>query len=407
MRTLFPFGLLPLLALGATALALPPDCNRTSVGLTPLNDLGPGLYLGQFQGGLFEAGSNQMPVGHFAAGMTSAAAVVPRNADGQPAAGGRAVLLSIGLSNTTQEWCSQNSHTVCDPWSFTGQALASPLVEHATLAIANGAAGGQSAGTWDSPADPNYDMVRNTALTPLNLTESQVQAIWLKVANPQPMVSLPNAGADAYTLETQIGNIVRACKSRYPNLQLVFISSRIYAGYASSPLNPEPYAYESGLSVKWAIEAQSRQNRGLGIDPRAGDLAYATAPWITWGPYLWADGLTLRSDGLTWACDEFSAADGTHPAIPARTKVGTQLLDFFLASPHAAPWFRADHARFCTADFNGDGDIGTDADIEAFFACLGGTCCAACGPADFNGDGDPGTDADIEAFFSVLAGGGC
>jgi hypothetical protein len=60
-----------------------------------------------------------------------------------------------------------------------------------------------------------------------------------------------------------------------------------------------------------------------------------------------------------------------------------------------------------SADFNGDGDTGTDADIEAFFACLGGTCCAACGSADFNGDGDVGTDADIEAFFRVLAGGSC
>jgi hypothetical protein len=60
-----------------------------------------------------------------------------------------------------------------------------------------------------------------------------------------------------------------------------------------------------------------------------------------------------------------------------------------------------------TADFNGDGDIGTDADIEAFFACLAGSCCAACGSADFNGDGDIGTDADIEAFFRVLAGGSC
>ncbi len=60
-----------------------------------------------------------------------------------------------------------------------------------------------------------------------------------------------------------------------------------------------------------------------------------------------------------------------------------------------------------TADFNGDGDIGTDADIEAFFACLAGNCCATCGTADFNGDGDIGTDADIEAFFRVLAGGNC
>jgi hypothetical protein len=60
-----------------------------------------------------------------------------------------------------------------------------------------------------------------------------------------------------------------------------------------------------------------------------------------------------------------------------------------------------------SADYNHDGDVGTDADIDAFFACLAGTCCAACGPADFNGDGDVGTDADIEAFFRVLGGGSC
>jgi hypothetical protein len=62
-----------------------------------------------------------------------------------------------------------------------------------------------------------------------------------------------------------------------------------------------------------------------------------------------------------------------------------------------------------TSDFNGDGDFGTDQDIEAFFACLGGTCCQTCwqGGADFNGDGDFGTDQDIEAFFRVLGGGNC
>jgi subtilisin-like proprotein convertase family protein len=62
-----------------------------------------------------------------------------------------------------------------------------------------------------------------------------------------------------------------------------------------------------------------------------------------------------------------------------------------------------------SADFNCDGDTATDADIEAFFACLAGVCppppCNS--TADFNGDGDSGTDADIEAFFRVLAGGTC
>jgi hypothetical protein len=62
-----------------------------------------------------------------------------------------------------------------------------------------------------------------------------------------------------------------------------------------------------------------------------------------------------------------------------------------------------------SADFDCDGDVGTDADIEAFFACIAGTCpespCVS--TADFNGDGDIGTDADIEAFFRVLGGGSC
>jgi uncharacterized membrane protein len=62
-----------------------------------------------------------------------------------------------------------------------------------------------------------------------------------------------------------------------------------------------------------------------------------------------------------------------------------------------------------TSDFNGDGDFGTDQDIEAFFACLGGQCCATCFPggSDFNGDGDFGTDQDIESFFRVLGGAAC
>jgi hypothetical protein len=61
----------------------------------------------------------------------------------------------------------------------------------------------------------------------------------------------------------------------------------------------------------------------------------------------------------------------------------------------------------CRADFNNDGDVATDADIEDFFRCLAGNCCATCGTADFNDDGDSATDADIEAFFRVLAGGAC
>jgi hypothetical protein len=62
-----------------------------------------------------------------------------------------------------------------------------------------------------------------------------------------------------------------------------------------------------------------------------------------------------------------------------------------------------------SVDFNCDGDIGTDQDIESFFACISGSCPSApcTSNADFNGDGDVGTDSDIEAFFRVLGGGTC
>jgi hypothetical protein len=70
---------------------------------------------------------------------------------------------------------------------------------------------------------------------------------------------------------------------------------------------------------------------------------------------------------------------------------------------------RGDAVTCGSADFDCDGDTGTDFDIQAFFACLAGNCPAPPCPnnADFNGDGDVGTDADIEAFFRVLAGGHC
>jgi probable HAF family extracellular repeat protein len=65
-------------------------------------------------------------------------------------------------------------------------------------------------------------------------------------------------------------------------------------------------------------------------------------------------------------------------------------------------------AHHCgSADFDGDGQSATDADIAAFFACLAGNCCPTCGSADFNGDADTATDADIESFFRVLGGGSC
>jgi len=391
--------LVALIAASIAAICPAADCTRTSVNHASLDDIGTGLYLGQFQGGLYPNGQNDLPPAHLLTGIQRGASFRPLNTAGQPNPNGRYVLLSIGMSNTTQEFCSAGGGA-CLPFSFMGKAAASSVVNHTTLAIANGASGGQTAGTWDSPTDPNYDRIRNQVLVPQGLSEAQVQAVWVKVANAGPTASLPAANADAFTLVTQLGNIMRSLKVRYPNIQQVYLSSRIYAGYASTTLNPEPYAFEEGFSAKWLIEAQIKQVSGQGIDPRAGDLSPAVAPWVAWGPYLWADGLNARSDGLTWLCSDLEA-DGTHPSPSGEDKVGTLLFDFFSTSSVTRQWFRADQGAECSGDFNGDGGI-DGADIQSFFFAWerGGQ------RADVNRDG--GIDgADVDTFFVSWEAGGC
>jgi hypothetical protein len=317
---------------------LAPDTARV-----PLTQLGTATYRG-FQGGLYPGGSNTLPAAHAALGTTFARNIRPLNAAGQPDANGKVVFLSVGMSNTTQEFCG-GGPTACQSISFVGQALADPAVDRSHLVIVDGAQGGRVIVDWDNTTDPTYATVRDTRLAAFGVTEAQVQAVWLKQATPGPTASLPAATADAYTIVSGLGDVVRTLKLRYPNLQLVFLSSRIYAGYAApGTLNPEPFAYESGFAAKWLIEAQIRQGQGGPNDARAGDLrAGIAAPWLAWGPYLWANGATPRADGLVWLPEDFQA-DFTHPNTSARQKVGAMLLAFMKTSPQASCWFLASRA---------------------------------------------------------------
>jgi hypothetical protein len=330
-------------ALGCTGTAEPPPpaiVEPVEVGRpVPLTELGINTYKG-FAGGLYDGGRNTPPTAHHDEGVLRARALAPLDGTGTPSASGKIVLLSVGMSNTTQEFCAGASTTTgCNTFSFMGLAAADAQVDRSLLTIVNGARGLQVATAWDDPADVQYDTVRIARLERLGLTERQVQVVWVKVANPGPRDSLPGS-ADAITLQATMGAIVRALKVRYPNLRMVFLSSRIYAGYATVPLNPEPYAYESGFSVKWLIAAQVRQVATGTIDATSGNLDYRSgvAPWLAWGPYLWADGTTPRADGLFWLQSDLDA-DGTHPSNAGVRKVGEQLLAFFKTSPYSNCWF--------------------------------------------------------------------
>lgn len=336
----------PLFALALLSLA---GCDKTPPGpsvpiqeprLIPLTELTDGSYY-NYEGGLYPGSTNLMPATHDSVGLARARAVVPVDAGGSPSPGGKYVLLSVGMSNTTQEFCSQSSDPPCNAWTFMGQAAADTAVNHTTLVMVNGARAGEEAQRWEAPQQPNYDRIRDHRLIPLGLTEQQVLMVWLKVADANPRSSLPTPGSDAELLASRIANIARALRTRYPNVKQVFVSSRIYAGYATTALNPEPYAYESGFSVKGIIATQISQMSVTNppISPTAGNLNYNTvAPWLAWGPYLWADSTNARGDGLTWEPGDFEA-DGTHPSRSGETKVGKMLLEFFKASPYTKCWF--------------------------------------------------------------------
>jgi hypothetical protein len=340
----------------------------------PLMDMSSSQnYLG-FQGGLYENSSDAMPADHDGAGLAAAALIRPLDQQGNPSATGAVVFLAIGMSNALSEFTT-----------FQSQAAANSGVNHTTLAIENGAFGSATACVWTMATGPTtttcgsqtgllaenqYDRVRDTILAPAKnapsaphgcggppntvpcLTEQQVQVLWIKNANPQPGVNfhalcddsaptcVNGSTTEAIRYETQLGKIVRAARSRYPNLRQIFLSSRIYAGYATSNLNPEPYAYEYGFSVKWLIQAQIEQERSGTVDPIAGDLSYDnnSTAWLAWGPYLWASGSNVRSDGLQWLKTDFQTSDYTHPNVTGQGKVSNQLINFLSTSPYTQ-WF--------------------------------------------------------------------
>src|SRR5207237_2369380 len=141
---------------------------------------------------------------------------------------------------------------------------------HYTLVIVNGAADGQDASAWTSPSSPNYDRIKVGRLAPLGLSENQVQIAWVDLADARPKISLPADSADANVLLTNLGLVLRAMRIRYPNLRMVFLSSRVYGGYATTDLHPEPYAYESGFLVKLEIASQINGTLGLLVNQRGG-----------------------------------------------------------------------------------------------------------------------------------------
>jgi len=297
------------------------NCSNTSVGLTPLADLGSGTHQG-FAGGLYPASSNERPLAHEIGGLSMATQVVPRNAQGQPDPSGRIVVMSLGMSNAVIHWTAFQQLVAADP------------LRNPRLKLFQGAQGGVPVEDMDEPTDPYWTTTLPQKMAQAGITPQEVQVVWFLQANRQPTAPFP---PHAQNLQAQMASCLRVLKDFCPNARIVYAANRIYAGYATTNLNPEPYAYEQGFALKWLIEQQIAGDPALNYDP---DLGPVEAPWIAWGPYTWADGLVPSAAGLTWVCSDFQP-DGTHPSQQGALKNMQRLLEFVHGDSTARSWYLA------------------------------------------------------------------
>jgi len=288
------------------------------IGLTPLSELGSGTYFGE-TGGLYGDGRNDPPDVHREAALRELARISPLDDMGRESPDGKVVLLSIGVSNTTMEFSAFKKVADEDP----------DKAEH--LLLVDGAYGGQSAGITAFDSAPYWEFVDHQ-LNDSGASALQVQVAWIKQVTVGPIDPFP---VEARILYSHLVGIMKILRARFPNLRIAYLSSRIYGGYASISIHTEPHAYETAFANRWLILDQIRGHPELNYDPEQGSVL---APLLLWGPYMWADGLTPRQDGLIWEQKDFDP-DGTHPNSSGQAKVTHMLLEFFKTDPLARTWF--------------------------------------------------------------------
>jgi hypothetical protein len=278
--------------------------------VTPLSDLGSAQYLG-FPGGLYPNGKNARPSAHEDAGVALAATVQPVDKDGKPSSSGKIVMISIGMSNTSRQFSRFIRLTEAD-------ARRNPR-----LLMIDAARNGAAATQIARPSGDYWAHV--TRQLQLGETSAaQVQVVWIKTALAHEPPGFPEK---ARLLQRLLGSIVEILRTKFPQLKLVYVSGRTYGGYSETDLNPEPLAYESAFAVKWLIEERINNPSPDG-----------SIPWVSWGPYLWADGLSPRSDGLVWERSDFES-DGAHTSAQGALKVATKLFEFFESDSTTQHWF--------------------------------------------------------------------
>ncbi|MGB1012862.1 MAG: hypothetical protein ACPG4T_01920 [Nannocystaceae bacterium] len=291
---------------------------RNTIGCAPLTSELDGEYLGE-ERGLYPGRQNVAPASHLEHGLSLTKKIVPRDAEGNPDPEGKVGFMALGLSNTSSEFqVFQHLVSACG-------------TVNASLVLTNAAQPRKSAEVM-AVADSNYWRVVERRVKQDKLTPLQVQVVWIKTSLKEPKGPFPS---EPKRLAQCLRDTLHIVLSRFPNVQIAYLSSRSYGGYSEIPLSPEPHAYESAFAIKWLIGSQLTGDPELNPFAEKGPVR---CPWLSWGPYLWADGVSPRDDGLTYVREDM-IWDGVHPSPSGRNKIAALLFGFFALDRTAARWF--------------------------------------------------------------------
>jgi len=308
MRVHFLFSVFLIFA----GIAAAQNCADNSTGLIPISDLGNHTFQG-FTGGKYPGGSNDIPHDHFIDGEKNAASIRPLDSLGNDAEEGKIGFLILGFS--TAAMTGRSFIAVCNTQPVDPQ-----------LELIIGAQGGRDINSMTDQQSTYWTSI-DSALAEKDITPVQVQLAWISTGDilgwqlDFPEQSLQQSEKYRLMLEN--------VQYYFPNIKMVFLSDRPYAGYIGGENGgpkelAEPTAYYNSWAVKWVIEKQVNNEKGFSTEE---------IPFIDWGPLLWTDGSVGNKSGYTWLCDD-AGKGGIHASSKGRMKEAALLYLFFSNHPY-------------------------------------------------------------------------
>jgi hypothetical protein len=194
--------------------------------------------------------------------------------------------------------------------------------------------GGISARRMDAWADPGSVAWAEFAAV---LKSAGIQPKQLRVVL---VMDIQSAGLGTFEGEvaqnaTWMDSTVSNIHTKYPSVQIVYLTSHHYLGYSALPPIQEPIGYWNA----WSVQRVVRRRAGT------------ANPWTVVGAYVWGNGLGSdsvaggvpgRSDGLELACADFENV-GTNAGVhlsPTGAVKGTNDFMAFLHNDASTIWYR-------------------------------------------------------------------